>query len=306
MHLAKSQRISTLKDHFAQIIIERPRRGSRNRNPKHGFSVHDPDPEAEYDHLPKQEGILPFRRRKGQGKFDRKDFSDLLGPIQGYLRSRIGKPWDKTFSEIKNTMRSWTIPVQHVIDTHILPQVEQNVRFIMKGKKKVPINPKGYELYNEFYIHPKTGNLCWAQAKEAYRARWKRIEKEWTNSAGYKWVKKFPHDKFNFDVQEFERGELLKVSETIYIARINDSWILHEYGQKERIEPSDNICVCNHSLHQHIDYSVIPKIRSRCRNSGCGCKSFAGSLRDGRKRTWFDLISKKVLSKKAAKEYGLD
>src|SRR4051794_30559395 len=51
-----------------------------------------------------------------------KSFSDLLGPLRRFLRSQVGRPWDKIFSEI-----CAELPGQFPVREHFLRHVEQFV-----------------------------------------------------------------------------------------------------------------------------------------------------------------------------------
>jgi hypothetical protein len=52
-----------------------------------------------------------------------KEFSDLLGPLRRYLRKQVGRPWDKLWSEITQTLDSRSLTGQHIFD-HIRWEVE--------------------------------------------------------------------------------------------------------------------------------------------------------------------------------------
>lgn len=58
--------------------------------------------------------------------WDRKEFSDLLGPLYKYLGSRVGKPWDKTVSQISAQFPRNGNTIQRHIWVHIDQFVEEN------------------------------------------------------------------------------------------------------------------------------------------------------------------------------------
>jgi len=64
----------------------------------------------------------PVSRHRQYG-WNAKEFSDLLGPLRGYLRKQVGRPWDKVWSEITTTLDSRTLTGQHIFD-HICWEVE--------------------------------------------------------------------------------------------------------------------------------------------------------------------------------------
>ena len=54
-----------------------------------------------------------------------KDFSDVLGPVFGYLRKHCGRPWDAVFSELAQVLGSGSYPIRHVLHDHILRPMRQ-------------------------------------------------------------------------------------------------------------------------------------------------------------------------------------
>jgi YgiT-type zinc finger domain-containing protein len=101
---------------MGKCVIERPRRGSKtavSTKARHYGRIVEYDDGRDYDgltHLPvsrKQEG---YHKRLGD-----KEFTDLFGPLHGYLRSSCGPLWDDVYSEIKQTVRKAGWGVQHII-----------------------------------------------------------------------------------------------------------------------------------------------------------------------------------------------
>lgn len=68
-----------------KVIVERPRRGG-------GYRSEMPMP-VDLDDSPKQEGLK--RRHRS-----RKWLNENLRPLERYLASQVGRPWDKVYSEI--------------------------------------------------------------------------------------------------------------------------------------------------------------------------------------------------------------
>ena len=67
------------------------------------------------------------RRRRVTGRYgwNAKEFSDVLGPLRRYLRKQAGRPWDKVWSEITQTLDRRSLTGQHIFD-HIRWEVEQH------------------------------------------------------------------------------------------------------------------------------------------------------------------------------------
>jgi hypothetical protein len=80
-----------MRDDMAKVIVERPRRGGGCKFKRPSLcSGRAPGLEE----LHKREGI----RRPWDG--DRKSLNENLVPLRRYLRSQVGRPWDKVYGEI--------------------------------------------------------------------------------------------------------------------------------------------------------------------------------------------------------------
>ena len=101
-----------MRDDMHEVIIERPRWGSRMRHarrlrrvdPKHA-SVRDPE-------------SLPLRVGHGRAaSLNRrtKEFSDLLGPLKRYLVRQVNRPWGKVWSEITANLKADNPAQRHVL-----------------------------------------------------------------------------------------------------------------------------------------------------------------------------------------------
>jgi hypothetical protein len=54
--------------------------------------------------------------------YDRKDFSDLLGPLKKFINSNVGRPWDNVYSEVCES-----IPANGTLNIHIRNHVSYMV-----------------------------------------------------------------------------------------------------------------------------------------------------------------------------------
>lgn len=57
-----------------------------------------------------------------------KGFTDKLGPCWGWLRSRCGQPWADVFSELANTFDTRKLSAHHIVNQHMLTDVEGSGR----------------------------------------------------------------------------------------------------------------------------------------------------------------------------------
>ena len=76
---------------LAKVVTEAPRRGHGNPSRKWGRRL----TKVEYDlddHGPRRAPVARHRQYSGNAK----EFSDVLGPLRGYLRNRSGVPGTKS------------------------------------------------------------------------------------------------------------------------------------------------------------------------------------------------------------------
>ncbi|MDF0552874.1 hypothetical protein [Kamptonema sp. UHCC 0994] len=147
---------------LGENVIERPRGGLRISLKKvTGYKKHltKITEEASTDGLLSPYLIKP----RNKTKF----FSDCLGPLYRWLRSKVGKLWDDVYREMSQLVDITTLSGQHLL-SHVWSYVERNVVMI----DGVPYhkssiyhwqpNPIGYS-QEKLYIHPDSGILCLAK-----------------------------------------------------------------------------------------------------------------------------------------------
>lgn len=85
-----------MRDDMAKVVTERPRRGHGEKSRKTtGRRIRSYDSDADYDEPTR----LPVGRGRQYG-WSAKEFSDLINPLKRYLRSCIGRPWNKVHSDL--------------------------------------------------------------------------------------------------------------------------------------------------------------------------------------------------------------
>lgn len=139
-----------------EIVIERPRVGSSNKNPKKDKKVLQKIDGDDYE----GNRYEPLCRSKT------KLLSDHLGPLRRLLRSKLGQRWDDIYSELCQRLDTNTVTGQHVL-SHVWDYVERNVVLIhevpyRKCNRRYGQNQLGY-WRDEFYVHPDTGIFCIAE-----------------------------------------------------------------------------------------------------------------------------------------------
>jgi hypothetical protein len=147
-----------MREDMDEIIIERPRWGSRMRH-KRRAGRFDGKVEARRDpeSLPFRIGLQRDARQGGTTKC----LNENLKPLQRYLESQINRPWDKVWSEISKNLRVTSAVQQHVRD-HVPDFVairvmikdgalwvsERNIRLVRLA-----------DSYFRMYVDPRTGLL---------------------------------------------------------------------------------------------------------------------------------------------------
>lgn len=149
-----------MRPDMGKVITERPRRGMRYKAPKG-------EKKAAAANLgedaPKSEKI----RQKWLRCWNGKEFTDVLGPIKGFLTKNCGRPWDKVCSEINAVLpATGGVSYSHARD-HLFQMVETNTQKIdgvLCDSKGLPIRT-----WVDFYVD-EHGILRKAK-KQSYRWR---------------------------------------------------------------------------------------------------------------------------------------
>src|SRR5688572_27314763 len=143
-----------MRNDMAKVVTERPRRGHGSPSKKWGRRLLP----SEYELDDHGTGRAPIARCR-QYSSNWKDFSDLLGPLRRYLRKQVGRPWDKVWSEIAQTLDSRSLTGLHIFD-HIRWEVEQEAWIGEDGRLYHKRRWGSIQLVDGLYIHPVTGLLC--------------------------------------------------------------------------------------------------------------------------------------------------
>lgn len=148
-----------MKKDMGKCVLERPRRGSNRRCAKareFGKFVKDDEGQIEY------EGITRIPVSWKKYGWDHREFSDVLGPIEGYLRSSCGRLWNDVYSEIARVLGNAGYALGHIITDHL--NVETTTYRDNDGNLWA-CNKNGIEelsrfyYRSKFYVEPETGIL---------------------------------------------------------------------------------------------------------------------------------------------------
>lgn len=158
---------------MSKVIVERPRVGGDGGNsddPKGYKKKLDKALKNALDDDQTWDRESTSRHRKHG--WNAKEFSERLGPLRKFLRSKVGQPWNDVWSEICKNLRNDNVVQNHVRD-HVGWDVEQEV-VMVDGK---PMHAtKDYGIYSPFYVHPDTGILC--ETEKGKRRHWNGYPKK--------------------------------------------------------------------------------------------------------------------------------
>ena len=103
------------------------------------------------------DGPAWLRTRAGYGP---RALNENLAPLQRYLRSQVGRPWSKVFSEISANIDRRNTVQQHIyqhIDGFIAIQVEIRAGRPVDLKDQRQFPSWGAGIYQPLYVDPRTG-----------------------------------------------------------------------------------------------------------------------------------------------------
>ena len=139
-----------------KAIIERPRRGY----------LKTPQGAKKYQQTFDDE----FSGYEPKCRFKTKYFSDNLNPLQRFLLSRVGKPWNEVYSELSRRFDKRTLTGYHLF-SHVETLVAQHVEIVEDLPYTTPRSkygrqyPLGY-VRDNLYVHPETGILSVAKKQK--------------------------------------------------------------------------------------------------------------------------------------------
>lgn len=167
-----------MRSDMAKVVTEAPRRGHGSPSAKTARRLNRDEIEAEVGdeadgvaplHVTRRATAATVKRvkasRHGQYGWNAKEFSDVLGPLRKYLRKQVGRPWDKVYSELSQTLDKRSLTGLHIWD-HIKSEVNTHTRLAPDGKTVYPKATR-FSYADDYpvdglYVHPTTGLLRYA------------------------------------------------------------------------------------------------------------------------------------------------
>jgi hypothetical protein len=108
---------------MAKVIVERPRGGWLRKSRQKGY--------RRYLQRTAEAGLPTRECMLGLWNGGTKHFSEHLGPLRKYLRSQVGRPWNKVHAEMCRHIRADSVVQNHIL-THVWGYVALHV-VIMNG-----------------------------------------------------------------------------------------------------------------------------------------------------------------------------
>jgi len=148
-----------MRDDFAKVLVERPRFG-------HHRSFGEQRHRKDFKDIELYFGGRESMKKRYDSWSDRKTFNEHLNPLKGWLRSVVGKQWDKSYSELRAKFDARSTINNHILE-HLWQYVETHA-FVENGKtmchvryiygadsRTVPIK----QCSKDYYVCPKDGTL---------------------------------------------------------------------------------------------------------------------------------------------------
>lgn len=177
-----------MRNDMAKVVTERPRggRGWTYKDVRVRYCGLDLD---QLDDLPKKQGYR--RPHKENGEY--RSFTDVLGPLHGFLISRVGSQWNDVYSELCQGLDRRNVVQAHILDVHV-PQFVELHTTLIDGKPYEFSPYSGWHPVSDgqLYVHPETGILHRTAEKSARRSpAVKKAEKHLHKIFGNEWHKVF-------------------------------------------------------------------------------------------------------------------
>ena len=196
-----------MREDMFEVIIERPRWGSRIRYSRRNRRVDDKiTSRKDPDSLPFLIGL----ERAAKGARFHKRLSETLNPLRRYLESQVNRPWNKVWSEICENLKTKSTVQQHVRD-HVADFIATNV-VSKDGALWVRTHWRDLIKLSEsqvsLYVDPRTGIL----RANKHRKTWRQARREKEAAEAKERATRMRELGPNLQVHRFDDGAWWEVS----------------------------------------------------------------------------------------------
>lgn len=161
-----------MKKHFGKQLTEAPRAGGKAYGDKALRKLLTPrasrDLEADVDeHLPKHV-------RRSMYRAGSKRFTDVLGPLEAYLKAQVGRRWDDVFSELCESIDRRSMTGRHLME-HVKGFVVRDVVMLEGTPHRLSrfggggYTPLGSYRRDQLYVDPDTQRLAVAPRADLWQ-----------------------------------------------------------------------------------------------------------------------------------------
>ena len=153
-----------MREDMAKVIVERPRVGGGYSYPRARARRWR---QRDAEDLPRRQGI----RRPWTERGTYKTLNENLAPLRRFLRSNVGRPWDKVFSEICEHLN-----INSAVQLHIWQHLKDDVCTSATRIGRTYLDPCGKKIFEELVVDARTGIL----RENKDRARWPDYRETWS------------------------------------------------------------------------------------------------------------------------------
>lgn len=141
-----------MRDDMYKVIVERPRRGWRTRK------LNRARIKRAGEDYPKRIGV---KRQRATNQTQTKWLNENLAPLERYLNTQVGRPWDKVYAEIRANLHPDHTVKQHVLE-HVWDfvyrvRIGREGEWLWEGSWGQPTAAPWRR--NALYVHPVDGLL---------------------------------------------------------------------------------------------------------------------------------------------------
>jgi hypothetical protein len=247
-----------MRPDMAKVVTEKPRRGHGNKSEKHGGRLHRHDIDRALDDddcfdddlnlLPVRAGhstskIIPWSRHRN---IDNKDFSDLIGPLRGYLRKQRGRHWDDVYSELSRTLDKRSISGSHIWD-HIKQEITMETWMGVSGTIYERRRYGGDMPVSGLYVHPFTRRVCEApDLRYRYNAKPHQLYQALVaRGFALRWERQPATMNWRGEVKENRDPMFVEADwqlfDTYVLQRVKGCWFIHQFERFDPMEVVDTV-----------------------------------------------------------------
>lgn len=152
-----------MRPDMSKVIVERPRKGGGREKGTRERPLrcrYDPS-DSDYGFNEEWDERAEYAGMKRSHHWNPKELNEHLGPLRRFLRTRVNRPWDKVYSEIRANLDVRNVVQKHVLQ-HLWDWVELHPRFTLDGTPLHSHHDSSRHWYFEstkirdgFYVDPK-------------------------------------------------------------------------------------------------------------------------------------------------------